>query len=44
MDTPSGGEFELHNQRLGALPLINHFWARTGLPGLPARYLPEVRP
>ncbi|HEX5882320.1 MAG TPA: IS1634 family transposase [Actinomycetota bacterium] len=40
MDTPGGGEFELHSQRLGALPLVNHFWVRAGLPGLLARYLP----
>jgi transposase len=37
---PSNGEFELHTQRLGALPLVNHFWARAGLPGLLARHLP----
>jgi transposase len=37
---PGGGEFELHSRRLGALPLVEHFWARTGLPELLARYLP----
>jgi hypothetical protein len=25
---------------MGALPLVNHFWLRAGLPGLLARYLP----
>ncbi len=42
MDTPSTGEFDLHHQRLGALPLVNHFWDRAGLTGLLARYLPAT--
>ena len=40
MDTPSTDPFELRSQRLGALPLVNHFLDRTGLPGLLERYLP----
>lgn len=32
--------FELVSHRLGALPLINHFLARAGVPALLARYLP----
>ncbi|MDQ3274208.1 MAG: DUF4277 domain-containing protein, partial [Actinomycetota bacterium] len=42
MDTPSTGEFDLHSQRLGALPLVNHFWDRAGLTGLLERYLPAT--
>ncbi|MFN2496478.1 MAG: IS1634 family transposase [Pseudonocardiaceae bacterium] len=44
MDTPSTGEFELHSQHLGALPLVGHFAARMGLPELLARYLPAADP
>ena len=40
MDTPHAGCFDLSSQRLGALPLINHFLDRAGLPGLLDRYLP----
>lgn len=40
MDTPSTGPFDLVSQRLGALPLVNHFLARAGLPALLDRYLP----
>ena len=32
--------FELVSRRLGALPLVNHFLARAGVPALLARYLP----
>jgi Domain of unknown function (DUF4277) len=39
MDTPRTGPFDLSSQRLGALPLINHFIDRVGLPGLLARWL-----
>jgi hypothetical protein len=40
MDTPDTGPFELVSQRLGALPLVNHFWDRAGLSGLLQRWLP----
>ncbi|HEX2263959.1 MAG TPA: IS1634 family transposase [Pseudonocardiaceae bacterium] len=40
MDTPGSGPFELASQRLGALPLVNHFLARAGLPELLEHYLP----
>jgi transposase len=40
MDTPDTGPFELVSQRLGSLPLINHFWDRAGLSGLLQRWLP----
>ena len=38
----AGGDagFELISRRLGALPLVNHFLARAGVPGLLGRYLP----
>jgi hypothetical protein len=42
MDTPEIGPFDLHSQRLGALPLVNHFWDRAGLSGLLERHLPDV--
>ena len=42
MDTPSTGPFDLTSQRLGALPVVSHFLARTGLPALLERYLPAV--
>jgi hypothetical protein len=35
-----GAEFELVSQRVGALPVLNHFLHRAGLPTLLARYLP----
>lgn len=35
-----GSPFELVSRRLGALPLVSHFLARAGVPGLLARYLP----
>ncbi|HEX7266023.1 MAG TPA: IS1634 family transposase, partial [Streptosporangiaceae bacterium] len=38
----NSGPFELSSQRLGALPLVNHFLARAGLPGLLERYLPAT--
>ena len=41
MDTPMGGRFGLISQRLGALPVINHFLDRIGLDELLARWLPE---
>ncbi len=40
MDTPVNEPFELVSQRLGALPLINHFLDRAGLGELLNRYLP----
>lgn len=40
MDTPDTGRFDLHSQRLGALPLVNHFLGRAGLPDLLGRHLP----
>src|SRR5689334_9423635 len=36
----NSGRFELSSQRLGALPVVNHFLVRVGLPGLLERYLP----
>lgn len=39
-DGADSEEFELLSQRLGALPLVNHFLARAGVPTLLARYLP----
>ena len=35
-----GAGFELISRRLGALPLVNHFLARAGVPALLGRYLP----
>jgi transposase len=40
MDTPESGPFDLASQRLGALPLVNHFLHRAGLPALLERHLP----
>lgn len=40
MDTPPGGPFTLASHRIGALPLVNHFWDRAGLSGVLARWLP----
>jgi hypothetical protein len=47
MDTPSAtgtGPFDLSSQRLGALPLVNHFLDGAGLPALLERYLPAGDP
>lgn len=41
MDTPVDGPFGLVSQRLGALPLVNHFLDRIGLDAALARWLPE---
>ena len=30
MDTPDTSPFELVSQRLGGLPLVNHFWEPVG--------------
>lgn len=38
-DAPQGA-FELSTQRLGALPIVDHFLARIGLRGLLERHLP----
>ena len=40
MDTPDAGPFELVSQRLGALPVVNHFLDRMGLADLLTRWLP----
>jgi transposase len=40
MDTPDTGPFQLVSQRLGGLPLVNHFWDRAGLSALLRRWLP----
>ena len=40
MDTPNSDPFGLVSQRLGALPVINHFLDRIGLDELLARWLP----
>src|SRR6266511_494003 len=40
VDTQKDGPFELVSYRLGALPLVNHFWDRIGLDALLARWLP----
>src|SRR6266849_1619643 len=37
---PAGGPFRLISQRLGGLPVVNHFADRAGLPALLGRYLP----
>ena len=42
MNTPDTGPFEMVSYRLGALPLINHFLGRAGLPALLQRWLPPV--
>ena len=42
MDTPDNDRFDLTSQRLGALPLVEHFWDRAGLPGLLGKYLPAT--
>jgi hypothetical protein len=41
MDTPNSGPFELVGQRLGALPVINHFLDRIRLEEVLTRWLPE---
>ena len=40
VDTPKSGPFGLVSQRLGALPLINHFLDRIGLDTALARWPP----
>jgi len=40
MDTPDTGPFDLSSQRLGALPVVNHFFDRAGLPAVLERHLP----
>src|SRR6266545_1873047 len=40
VDTQKDGPFELVSYRLGALPLVNHYWDRIGLDALLARWLP----
>ena len=40
--TARADRFDLVNERLGALPLVNHFLGRAGLPGLLERYLPAT--
>ena len=42
MDTPESAPFDLVSQRLGGLPLVNHFLDRAGLPALLQRYLPAA--
>jgi transposase len=37
--TPSNGSFELESERLGALPIVDHFFGRVGLGGRLERYL-----
>jgi len=47
MDTPELGApepFALFSARLGALPIVNHFLDRMGLPALLERYLPSDDP
>jgi len=44
MGAPQAGPFELASQRLGALPVINHFLDRIGLNAVLARWLPEPDP
>lgn len=41
MDTPTSGPFGLVSQRLGPLPVINHFLDRIGLDAALGRWLPE---
>jgi hypothetical protein len=41
MDTPNSGPFELVGQRLGPLPVINHFLDRIRLEDVLTRWLPE---
>ncbi|MGH3999266.1 MAG: IS1634 family transposase, partial [Pseudonocardiaceae bacterium] len=40
--TSGGAAFDLASRRLGALPLVNHFVERAGLPALLERYLPAA--
>jgi transposase len=40
--TPPHVRFELHSERLGPLPLVNHFIARLGLAGLLERGVPTT--
>ena len=40
----SSDPFALSSQRLGALPIVNHFLDRMGLPALLERYLPSDDP
>lgn len=44
MDTPQDGPFVLASQRLGALPIINHFLDRIGLEAALGRWLGEPDP
>jgi transposase len=44
MDTPQDGPFELASQRLGALPVINHFLDRIGLEAALGRWLGKPDP
>lgn len=40
--TPSDARFTLHSERLGPLPLINHFLQRIGIEALFERYVPTT--
>ncbi len=40
--TPSDGSFELESERLGALPIVDHFFGRVGLGGRLERYLVSI--
>jgi transposase len=44
VDTPQDGPYSLASQRLGALPIINHFLDRTRLDAALARWLGEPGP
>lgn len=39
--TPNETRFELHSERLGPLPLVNHFLQRMGLEDMLDRYVPS---
>jgi hypothetical protein len=40
--TPSDARFTLHSERLGPLPLINHFLQRIDLQSILDRYVPTT--
>jgi hypothetical protein len=42
--TPHSAEFSLETERLGPLPLVNHFIERMGLAGLLEKYVPTTDP
>mgnify|MGYP001263536714 CR=1 FL=1 len=42
--SPRSADFSLKTERLGPLPLVNHFIERMGLPALLEKYVPTTDP